>query len=74
MGLPEGCEHHYGCNEGDERRGVAHSVDLSERREVTRLETESRERERERVGDGKRECVNREMASFVKCHVNCGSH
>ena len=38
--LPEGCEHHYGCNEGDERGGVAHRVDLSERREVTRLQRE----------------------------------
>lgn len=37
---PEGCEHHYGCNERDERRGIAHSVNLSEHREVTRLETE----------------------------------
>ena len=36
--LPEGCEHHDGCNEGDERGGVAHSVNLSERIEVTRLQ------------------------------------
>lgn len=38
--LPEGCEHHYSCNEGDERRGVAHSVNLSEHIEVIRLATE----------------------------------
>lgn len=38
--IPEGRKHHYGCNEGDERGGIAHSVNLSERREVTRLEGE----------------------------------
>lgn len=46
MGLPEGCKHHDGCDEGDERGGVADSVHLSEGVEVTRLERESpRERE-----------------------------
>ncbi len=36
--LPEGRKHHYGCNEGDERGGIAHGVNLSEHGEVTRLE------------------------------------
>jgi len=36
--LPEGSEHHDGCDEGDERGGVAHCVHLPEGGEVTRLQ------------------------------------
>lgn len=43
--LPEGRKHDYGCNEGDERGGIAHGVNLSERGEVTRLE-----RQEQRIG------------------------
>lgn len=35
--LPEGCEHRDGCDERDERCGVAHRVNLPEHGEVARL-------------------------------------
>lgn len=41
MCLPEGRKHHDSRYEGDERGGVAHSVDLSERGEVVRLGRET---------------------------------
>lgn len=37
MDLPEGRKHYDSRYEGDERGGVAHGVDLSERGEVVRL-------------------------------------
>lgn len=59
--LPEGCEHNYGSNEGNERRGVAYSVNLSERGEVTCLQTQ-KQKGRER----KRECEYIVMLSNVQ--------
>ena len=35
--LPEGNEHHNGCDEGDERGGIPHCVHLPERGEVACL-------------------------------------
>lgn len=44
--LPAGCKHRYSCYEGDERGGIAHSVNLSERIEVTRLEGDKKRKQR----------------------------
>lgn len=41
MDLPEGRKHYDSRYEGDERGGVAHGVDLSERGEVVRLGRET---------------------------------
>lgn len=35
--VPECCQNDYGCNEGDQRSGVAHTVNLPEHREVVCL-------------------------------------
>lgn len=43
--LPEGWKHYYGCNERDEGGGVAHSVNLSEHREVACLEGRKQKKE-----------------------------
>lgn len=65
--LPEGCEHHYGCHERDKRGGITHSVDLSERREVTCLDREKEGQSKVRIN------CNLEMSEAVLTNMTKGA-